>query len=141
MVRVHTYTRDLNTIAEDRSRVASMIDRAPVTVAVSRYAVGSGVTSPKNTLTPVGSFKGRLEEMRRMPQTVTNDAYSITPITLLLICLRNNDAVDGVSGSAVNIAKNDRVTITDENTTLGTFVVASINPTRSHYEIALQERA
>lgn len=141
MVRTHTYTRDLATITSDRSRIASMIDRSPVTVAVSRYIAGTGVTGPRNVLQPVGSFKGRMEEMRRMPQSVTNEAYSITPLTLLLIALRNNDAVDGVSGSPVNITKNDRVTITDENTVIGTFVVAGINPTRSHYEIALQERA
>jgi hypothetical protein len=136
----HYYTsRNMTPIVQGRSRIASLIDREPVTVTVQRYPTSGGVTGPKN-LQPVGSFIGRIEESQR-GQIVTTDAYSVLPVEWLLITLRGNDHVDGVSGSTVDIKTNDRVTITDEIGLVGVYVVGAVKPTRSHLEITLQERA
>lgn len=138
-MRTYVSTRALLGTEQSRGRIFALIDHEPVLVNVYRYPAGSGVTGPK-TLALVATFIGRLEESRKIPSVVATEAYTNYPVQWLLVALKENDALDGVSGSTVDIKADDRVTITDENTTVGTFTVTGVQALRSHIEATLQQR-
>jgi hypothetical protein len=130
-MRAYISTRGLPG-GQGRARVAALVARKPVLVTVTRPS-GSGLSAPK-TWPVVATFLARIDDGRPLPAT-RNDAFVLVPTGLLLTALRDNDAVDGTSGSPVDIRQDDRVTANGV-----TYTVTGVQALASHVEAALAVR-
>jgi hypothetical protein len=139
MARQYSPTRNLDSLERARVRSAALIARRPVTATVSRL-VGDGLTAPK-TRQDVATFSCRLDVVRRLfsARDAPKDAYISAATVTQLTALRVNDAAD-YSGRPVDIKREDRVTVTDEDGVTTEYTADVVQLFRSHLQVDLNAR-
>jgi hypothetical protein len=137
MARVLGPGRDLTPVDRARARVAALVARNPATVAVTRI-VGDGMRERKVPQV-VATFVAGVNESGVGHDTATG-AYVAADVTALLTALRGNDAPDGVSGSPVDIQRDDQVTVTTPEGLVRHYTAGAVNAFRAHIEVLLHGR-
>ncbi len=144
MVRALTSNRNLSNLPSERAKVAASVSYDAVTVVITRKGGGDGLHAPKDNNTVVSTFTARLNESRpaNSRNTVNNgDGYQVARVYTYITALRDNDAVDGVTGNPVVIARTDTATVTDSDNFVRVFTVGPIQVYRGHIEAELIGKA